>query len=664
MQVRKIIENNADAILVVGCDGVIRFANPAAETLFGRATQGLVGVNIGFPLIGQGSADVKILRPSGIQADAAMRSVEIEWEGERCILTSLRDITERKKTEERVRHLNRVIHAIRNVNRLITREKDRGRLIHGACENLAATSGFNSAWIALVDESKKFLQCAQAGYENSFPALKEMFEREEFPPCAQKALRRTGTSVMEDIFTQCDGCSIGSSCRGQAAFSVRLEHEGRIYGVLTSYVPQTFAGDGEEQGLFQEVGEDIAFALFNIDREEKLRVAEGEKKKIEEQLHHAQKMEAVGRLSGGIAHDFNNLLTIMIGHADLTLMIIPDDSPIRENILEIRKAAERAAALTRQILAFSRKQIIEPVVLNINTLILGVDKMLHRIIGEDIEMETLLCSDLGRVEVDPGQLEQVIMNLAVNARDAMAEGGKLTIETTNVELGREYAENHFAVVPGSYVMLAVSDTGVGMTEEVRSQIFDPFFTTKEAGRGTGLGLSTVYGIVKQANGHIWVYSEPGKGACFKIYLPRVRKSTHVPEDGQREPELLLGTETILLVEDEDQLRDMTLRILKRCGYTVLVAEGGDAALEIAEAYEKTIHLLLTDVVMPRMSGKAVAEQLKRLRPDAKVLFMSGYTGNAVVHHGVLDKGINFLQKPFTAKGLARRVREVLAGGTS
>jgi len=663
-RMRKMIENNTDAILVAGHNGVIRFANPAAGTLFGRPARELLGMDIGFPLIGQESEDVEISRPSGAQADAAMRSVEIEWDGELCLLTSLRDITERKKTEERVLHLNRVIRAIRNVNQLITREKDRSRLIQGACENLAATRGFNSAWITLVDETKKPIQYAESGLDESFLPLKESLERGSLPPCAQKALDQAGTTVMEDVFAQCVDCPVRSSYRGQAAFSVRLEHEGRIYGVLTASVPLAFARDGEEQGLFEEVGEDIGFALFNIDREEQLGAAEEEKKRMEEQFRQAQKMEAVGRLSGGIAHDFNNLMTIVMGNADLTLMDMPEDDPIRESVIQIREAGGRAASLTRQILAFSRRQIVEPVVLNLNELALGVDKMLRRIIGEDVDLETVLGSDLGRVEADPGQLEQVMMNLAVNARDAMPGGGKLTIETANVELDREYARNHFAVTPGSYVMLAVSDTGMGMTEEVRSQIFEPFFTTKEVGKGTGLGLSTVYGIVKQADGHIWVYSEPGKGATFKIYLPRVEKAGQALKQVDTMPESLQGSETVLVVEDDPQLRNMAFKILERHGYTVLVAEGGQPAIQIAETYGEKIDLVVTDVVMPEMSGKEAAERIKTLRPDIKVLFMSGYTDNAIVHHGILDRDIAFLQKPFTPNGLARKVKEVLTGGAS
>ncbi len=661
-QLKMIIESNADAILVVGRDGIIHFANPAAEALFGRSVSGLMGMDIGFPMTGHGSSDVKILRPAGGWADAAMRSVEIDWEGRRCFLTSLNDITERKKGEERIRHLNRVIRAIRKVNQLITKEKDRGRLIRRACENLVATQGFNSTWISLLDESKKSVQWADAGYEASFPALKEWLERGSLPPCAQRALAQTGISVIEDVFAECRACPLRRYCRSQAAFSVRLCHDGRIYGVLTSSVPQAFVRDRETQGLFQEMGEDIGFALFNVDREEKLKSADDEKKKMEEQLHQAQKMEAVGRLSGGIAHDFNNLMTIVMGNADLTLMMIPEDDPLRESILEIKKAGERAASLTRQILAFSRRQIIQPVVLNFNALVLGVDKMLRRIIGEDIALETTLSSDLGQVEGDPGQVEQIIMNLAVNARDAMPKGGRLTIETANVELDREYAAKHIAVTPGPHVMLAVSDTGEGMTEAVRSQIFDPFFTTKAVGKGTGLGLSTVYGIVKQAGGHIWVYSEPGKGTCFKIYLPRVDKAHPVLDPLKIPPESLQGAETVLVVEDDAQLRNMACKILKKYGYKVLSAEGGPSALEIAKTHGETIHLLVTDVVMPVMSGKEAAECMKTLQPDIKVLFMSGYTDNAIVHHGILDKDTAFLQKPFTPEGLARKVREVLTGG--
>jgi len=387
--------------------------------------------------------------------------------------------------------------------------------------------------------------------------------------------------------------------------------------------------------------------------------AEEEKTALQEQLRQSQKIEAIGRLAGGIAHDFNNLLTVIKGYSQLSLLETEEGGPLRENIEEIKKAAEKAADLTRQLLAFSRRQILEMKVLDLNNLLVDLDKMLHRLIGEDIGLITLLADDLGRVKTDPGWVEQIIMNLAVNARDAMPNGGKLTIETANVELDEAYARGHIAVKPGRYVMLSVSDTGVGMTPEVKQQVFEPFFTTKEKGKGTGLGLSTVYGIVKQSGGNIWVYSEPGQGTTFKIYLPRVDEPLEELKERLVKEEFPQGKETVLVVEDEEAVRQLAVRILKRQGYTVLDTPDGDSALVICEERKEPIHLILTDVIMPGMSGRQLVDRCSQVRQDFKVLYMSGYTDNAIVQHGVLVEGINYIQKPFTVDALARKVREVL-----
>ncbi len=380
---------------------------------------------------------------------------------------------------------------------------------------------------------------------------------------------------------------------------------------------------------------------------------------LEEQYHQAQKMEAIGRLAGGVAHDFNNLLTGIMGHAGLALQELPPGDPVRNDIQEIHKNAERAANLTRQLLTFARRQVIAPRVLNLNELILNVDKMLRRLIGEDIELVTLPAPDLGQIKADPGQIEQVLLNLAVNARDAMPDGGKLTIEITEVILDEAYTRRHPEVSPGQYVMLAVSDTGMGMTEEVKAHIFEPFFTTKEVGKGTGLGLATCFGIVRQNNGHIWVYSEPGQGTTFKIYLPRVEETVDSSTKRGQSPSLPRGTEVILLVEDEEAVRDLAARALRRQGYTVLEAANGEEALRLAEEYSGEIHLLLTDVVMPQMGGKALATRLGGIRSKTKILFTSGYTDKAIVHHSILDSDIAFIQKPFSPTTLVYKVREVL-----
>jgi PAS domain S-box-containing protein len=404
-----------------------------------------------------------------------------------------------------------------------------------------------------------------------------------------------------------------------------------------------------------ETGENV-MACEDITR---LKRAEEAKASLQEQLRQSQKVEAIGRLAGGVAHDFNNLLTIIKGYSQLSCIELKEGDPLRGNIDEIKKAAERAASLTRQLLAFSRRQVMEMKVVDLNTLLGDLEKMLRRVIGEDIEMVIQPAGDLGRVRADVGQIEQVIMNLVVNAKDAMPSGGKLTIETANVELDESYVRSHLEVKPGPYVMFSVSDTGMGMTTEVRDRIFEPFFTTKEKGKGTGLGLSTVYGIVKQSKGHIWVYSVQGRGTTFKIYLPRVDEPLEEIRKEGLKKELPRGDETILIVEDEEEVRKLAGRILERQGYRILETFNGNDALAACERSTSPIHLMLADVVMPGMGGTELARHLKPLYPEIKILYMSGYTDDTIVRHGVLENGVNYIQKPFTMEGLARKVREVL-----
>jgi signal transduction histidine kinase len=377
--------------------------------------------------------------------------------------------------------------------------------------------------------------------------------------------------------------------------------------------------------------------------------------KSEEQLRQAQKLEAVGRLSAGIAHDFNNLLSVVLGYAE-ELLQAPASGAGREEVLQIKLAGERAAELVRQLLIFSRQQVLAPQILDLNAVVHNLERMLKRLLGEQIEVAFVPGAELGRVKADPSQIEQVVMNLVVNARDAMPNGGKLTIATSNVDLDEHYAAEHLSVEAGPHVLLSVSDTGVGMDRATQQRIFEPFFTTKGPGQGSGLGLSTVFGIVKQSQGSIWVYSEPGHGTTFKIYLPRTDRDSVRPTasaDRRR------GSETILLVEDEEQVRVIVKRALERAGYAVLSAPNPDEALLICDSSPERIHLLLTDVVMPRMNGRELYERVHAVRPETKVLFMSGYTDDAILRHGVLDQGVPFLQKPILPSSLTRKVRETL-----
>ena len=386
-----------------------------------------------------------------------------------------------------------------------------------------------------------------------------------------------------------------------------------------------------------------------------------DRRKLEEQLRMSQKMEAVGQLAGGVAHDFNNLLTAILGYCNLMLDDMPPEDPLRADLEEIRVAGERAAALIRQLLAFSRRQMLQPQTVDLNAIVQQMEKLLRRLISEDVDLATNLAPDLMTVRVDPASIEQILVNLAVNARDAMPLGGRLTIETANVDLDETYAVTHVTMKAGRYVMLAVGDTGEGMDAATRARVFEPFFTTKEQGKGSGLGLATVYGMVKQGGGYIWVYSEPGHGTMFKVYFPPAEQRTRTSaaeHPGRRTSDGKQGWETVLLVEDEDAVRALAREVLRRHGYVVLEARHGVDALRVAERHGDDIHLMVTDVVMPHMSGRDLADRLSRVRPNMKVLFMSGYTDHALMHRE-LTPGSAFLQKPFTPEGFARKVRSVL-----
>jgi signal transduction histidine kinase/ActR/RegA family two-component response regulator len=455
-------------------------------------------------------------------------------------------------------------------------------------------------------------------------------------------------------------CRLGY--RGMLVVPVKIGE--RVAGVLSIRTKRPGGFSAEDVTVATAFASQAAVALENSRLYQETRRAYEELSDTQDQLTQARKLEAVGRLAGGVAHDFNNLLTIMIGRSQLLLRRVGAQDAVRPEIELIEQAAEQAADLTRQLLAFSRKQVLQPTVLDLTSLVLRMGEMLRRLIGEDITLATVLDPALGSVKADPSQIEQVIINLAANARDAMPDGGRLTIETANVDLDAAYAGRHVGVRPGPHVMLAVSDTGIGMDPETQAHIFEPFFTTKGPGLGTGLGLATVHGVVKQSGGNIWIYSEPGRGTTFKIYLPRVEEAVEAALPDSGPVELAQGHETILLVEDEDGVRTLARDVLRAQGYAVLEAHDGREALRLSAHHPGAIHLLLTDVVMPFMSGRELAGRLAPSRPGMPVIYMSGYTDNAVVHHGVLDPNTLFVQKPFTPDGLLRKVREVLDAASS
>ncbi|MFQ5926573.1 MAG: PAS domain S-box protein [Terriglobia bacterium] len=617
-----LIENSPLAIVVLDSQHRVQMCNPAFERLFRYhqseivgskldefiATPKLMGEAVGFTrqvLAGEFvHATTRRRRKDGTLIDVELHGVPLLVHGELLGVFALyQDITERKRGEEALRRS----------------EASYRSLIHGALYGIYRST---------VDG--KFVEVN--------PALVEMLGYES-------AAELLAVNMATDIYWNPDE---------RARLIEQYRHQEHFEGVEVEWkrkdgTPITMRLSGRPVRDEQE-----AVAYFETITENVT-----ERRVLEDQLRQAQKMEAVGRLAGGVAHDFNNLLMLISGHSGLLLDRLGQSDPPRRHAEEIEKAAEQATSLTRQLLAFSRKQVLQPKLLDLNAVITDMEELLARLIGEDINLAIVPVPAAGQVKADPVQVEQVILNLVLNARDAMPQGGKLTIETANVELDRPYARRHAGAAPGRYVMLAVSDTGPGMDAQTRSQIFEPFFTTKERGKGTGLGLATVYGIVKQSGGYIWVYSEPGQGTTFKIYLPRVEEPIEAEPPSKALTPSPRGSETILVVEDETRVCKLVREFLESSGYTVLEARNGSEALQIAERHAGPIHLMMTDVVMPGMSGRELAERIAPLRPDMRVLYVSGYTDNSIVHHGILGRGTVFLQKPFTQDTLTRKVRELL-----
>ena len=578
------------------------------------------------------------------------------------VMATIQDISEKKASQQRIHHLNRVLKAIRDVNQLIVKEKKPERLIKEACELLVKHRGYDSALLMLTDDKDRIVSWASSGFE-THPDLMNRFTKSHGLPLRCHNLSSDNKAILiENGRDVCRDCPLHGTCAGnKKTLLAPLIHDGTGFGYLTATLGHDLGVDDEEIGLFSEMVGDIGYALNFIRMEAKHEASERKGRLLQNQLTQAQKMESIGRLAGGVAHDYNNISSIIIGYSELALDISEPDDPRYDDLMQIHSAAKRSTEITRQLLAFARQQTISPRVLNLNASVEGMIKMLRRLIGEDIDLVWLPGDDLERVKIDPSQVDQILVNLCVNARDAIADVGKITIETDNARLDETYCSDHAGVLPGRFVRLAVSDDGRGIPSEDLDKIFEPFFTTKGIGKGTGLGLATVYGIVKQNDGFINVYSEPEKGTTFRIYLPG-----HVDNDDPMQPETDAempagGGESILIVEDDRSILRLVQRILTDLGYDVLSSQSPVDALRLVEAHDGKVHLLITDVVMPEMNGRELSEKLQAISPDLKTLFMSGYTANVIAHHGVLEKGVAFIAKPFSKKEMAFKVRQVLDG---
>ncbi|MFO7802857.1 MAG: ATP-binding protein, partial [Desulfovermiculus sp.] len=500
---------------------------------------------------------------------------------------------------------------------------------------------------------------AQHGLSESFAQLIPSLEQGEIPMCCRHAGGNGDVCLIQKPSSTCRDCPLVHSCVHSDTLCIALQYMDTVYGFLTVALPLGQGENAEEQSLLNDLASDIAFALHGLEREEKTKLAEEEKKAVEKQLAQAQKMEAIGRLAGGVAHDFNNMLGVILGYADIALSHLERSDHLYNPLGQIKQAAQRSADMTRQLLAFSRKQLTQPQVLDLNQEIESQRQMLSRLIGENIELKLRAADQLWPVEVDPSQVDQVLANLVINARDAICDVGSIMLETRNVTLDQAYTSTYPYAEPGDYVCLMVSDTGTGMDRETQEQIFDPFFTTKLAEQGTGLGLSTVYGIVKQNQGIIHVYSEKGKGTTVKLYFPRTQGPVSSPEE-KAVLHLAQGNETVLLVEDEEMVLELTQYVLEEQGYTVLTARSPKEAQHQAKEYTGRIDVLLTDVILPEMNGKELKAVLESVRPEIKTLFMSGYTENVIVQQGMVDPQFFFIQKPFSAAGLMDTIRKVLS----
>jgi PAS domain S-box-containing protein len=668
-----VVDAALDAVIGMDHAGAVTEFNPSAERTFGYARSEVLGrplVDLLVPprlrsqhraglerylATGEGSVIGKRIERTAIRRDGTEFAVELSVSRVGSGTASsfvgfVRDISDRKLAEAALDERMRVAALAADVGMALTGDETASGILQRCCEAMVRHLGAAFARIWTLNTVTQTLELkASAGIYTHLDGPHSRIPVGQLE-VGRIASERRSLHSNDLQHNQCAGDRDWARREGLRTFAGHpLLIGGELVGVMAMFAREPLS-DVTLRGL-ASVADAIAVRIHG-------ELANQANIALEEQLRHAQKMEAVGRLAGGIAHDFNNVLSVVLSYSELVIADLKKGDPIRDDIEQIWQAGVRAADLTRQLLMFSRQQVMEPKVLELNDVLSGMDKMLQRLVGEDVELASSAGAALGRVRVDPGSIEQVIMNLVVNARDAMPTGGQLTLETANVELDEEYAASHHGAKPGPHIMLSVTDTGSGMDHATLARIFEPFFTTKEKGKGTGLGLSTVFGIVQQSGGNIWVYSEPGVGTTFKIYLPRVDDLAEELR-AQTGPMTLRGSETILLVEDEPQVRDVARGILARHGYTVIEARSPGEAILACERTAGPIHLLLSDVVMPHMSGPELARRLVQTRPEMKVLCMSGYTDDSVVRHGLIGAELAYLQKPITVAALTRKVREVL-----
>ena len=622
---RTLFESSVDGILIADLETkVFKYANPTVCRMLGYAAEELRTVGVSdihpkdalphvvaeFEAMARGekalATDLPCLRKDGTLVYANVNATKVTIDGRQCLVGFFRDITERKRAEEALRASQQLIEGILNAMPVRVFWKDKNLVYLGCNAVLARDAGFAEP--------------------------KDLIGKDDF---------QMGWREQAELYRADDRQVIESGCSKLLIEEPQTTPAGENITLLSSKLPLR-GSKGEISGVLG--------TYMDIT----------ERKRLETQLFQSQKLETVGKLAGGIAHEFNSILTAIIGQSELLLGDLPAGSPLAQNATEISQAAGRAATLTRQLLAYGRKQFLQPETLDLNRVITSMEGMFHLLMDGEVDTQIVAAPGLQAVKVDAGQIEQVIVNMAINARDAMPNGGKLTLETANVTLDQEQVSRFPELKAGEYVMLAITDTGAGMSEEVKARVFEPFFTTKSVGQGTGLGLSTCYGIIKQSGGHINVDSEPGRGTTFKIYLPQVEPQAKIPLQRLDSPDLPRGTETILLVEDDPALREMAATLLRRLGYTVLAAANGNEALSLKQQCDNGhIDLLFTDVVMPQMSGKELSERVRALYPHTRILFTSANTGNAIVHQGALNQGVTLLQKPFTPSALAHKLREVL-----